>query len=129
MKLTRHLKIAAAAGLRAGSLIGTVDVLARIFSWSFEWFELYQAFIISVAASVSFFLVFGFSLWLAQKIMKFGLDNNQSNEAYLAGEMSFILMFYGLVLVNNFILSPLSFIEPASFSLSLIVTLLSAIFG
>ncbi|MBI2101474.1 sulfatase-like hydrolase/transferase [Candidatus Woesearchaeota archaeon] len=122
--MTRHLKLAAAAGLLAGSLIGTVDVLARIFSWSFEWFELYQALFISIAASVLFFLAFGFFVWLFGKPLK----QEQARNAYVAGTISFILMFYGLVLVNNFLLSPLSIIEPASFSLSLLVVAVSAIF-
>jgi len=39
MKSLEHIKLAAFTGLVTGTFLGTLDIIARIVSLHFEWFE------------------------------------------------------------------------------------------
>jgi len=129
MKFRDHIRLSIISGFLVGSLIGIIDILARVFALSFEWFEFYHTLFISISTTIVFFLVLGFSVELSKKILKFKLNKEKFNSIYLVGGISFILLFYGLVIINNFLIRTLSFLEFKSFSLSFLVFLFSALMG
>ena len=70
MELSEHIKLAAFTGLTTGIIHGIIDIIFRIFSGSFEWFEAYQSLFFSMSAFSLGFLFLGIAVWLLTKIIR-----------------------------------------------------------
>lgn len=100
MNATAHAKLALVVGLTAGLTHGVVDVAARIGSMGFEWFELYQPFLLSGLA----FLIGYLGLWAALEAV-WKLARRRSSEAAIrlfhnATAVWLIVLAVGIVLIN-----------------------------
>ncbi|MBS3105479.1 sulfatase [Candidatus Woesearchaeota archaeon] len=104
MKILNHLKLVIITGFLLGLLMGTVDVIAKISVWSFQWFEFYQTLSSSIIiVTILFFLLLIF-LQLFMKITKIKFSFETLYTFYFSGAVSFALFFYLLVLINRIFL-------------------------
>lgn len=119
MKISNHLKLAIITGFLLGLLMGTVDVIAKIIVWSFEWFEFYQTLFSSIIiVTILFFLLFIF-LQLFMKITKIKFSFETLRTFYFSSAVSFALFFYLLVLINRIFLINHTFSDFLSIKLNL----------
>lgn len=123
MKFINHVKIAGVTGFFTGLLIGIVDILSKIFVWSFQWFEIYQALFTPIVIITPIFFVLGIITGTIAKILKF--NEKAPYLFYSASSLSFLLFFYGMIIINIFLLTERSFTDPLSLILNFIVLLIS----
>ena len=69
------IRLAVFTGLVAGILQGILDIIARLAAWNFkglsvEWFEIYQALLLSIFVFTIFFIFLSFFIEFARKIIK-----------------------------------------------------------
>jgi arylsulfatase A-like enzyme len=98
-----HLYLCLRVGLLTGFAHGLIDVVSRLISLSFEWFELYQPFILS---GVAFTLGF-FGLWIAiellQKLRRKQIGAGRLAVFYVASGFWLIVATTGIVIINFYL--------------------------
>lgn len=119
MKVLDHLKLAIVTGFLLGLFIGTVDVIARIIAWSFEWFEFYQTLFFSIAIVTLLFLLVFIFFEIFRKITNIKLPQDTITTFYFSSAVSFALCFYLLVLINRIFLINYTFSDFLSIKFNL----------
>ncbi|RLG16811.1 hypothetical protein DRN62_02930, partial [Nanoarchaeota archaeon] len=125
MRAVEHLKLATFTGFLVGLFLGTVDFLARIIVWSFEWFELYLSLFTSILIVMPLFTTLGLLMELVRRAVKFKFDRKRARLFYFSSSIAFLLCFYGLSIVNSFILHFKTFRDPLALKLSSLVFVFS----
>ena len=114
MKFLEHIKLAGFIGLATGVFHGTVDVIARLSVWSFEWFELYQTLLLS-SISFIFILVFlSIIIGLLSKIINIKKSKSFFFRFYLTTALALLVGFYSVMYVNSSLLLDMSFFSHTS---------------
>lgn len=101
MKLIEHLKLALAAGLITGVIIGTVDCIARVVALSFEWFEFYQAFMINIAVLTLGFLIAFIFIEILMKIFQIKIEDSGLAVFYFLSGLAVLLLLYTEIIVKS----------------------------
>jgi len=128
MKFLNHIKLAAFTGLLVGILHGTIDIIARLIVWSFEWFELYQTLFLSTVFFTVAFLLFGILLHLLIRTFKFKFSKKSFRNFYFSTSFVLLLLFYIQTIVNRDILYDLTFFHPKSLLINTPIIALIALF-
>ncbi len=113
MRFLEHIRLAAFAGLIAGFFQGTVDILARIFAFSFEWFEFYQVLLISSAFFVLVFLALSIFVELFSRMFKLRITRESLYLFYAVSVFSLLLFIHGFMVIKRVIFLNLVLLHPA----------------
>ena len=122
-----NIKYSFIFGFFTGLIIGLIDIFARIIIWSFEWFEIYQVFMISIGVVTVIFLILGIFVEVLQFILRKRIKEKRLSLSYFAASVGFLIIFYGLVLINIFLfpLPESNFSDPLYFAANLIIVLIA----
>ena len=129
MKLPEHFKLAVFAGLVVGTLHGSIDIIAKLAVWSFEWFELYQTLLLSILVFTFIFAALGIFFEVITILFKFRLPKKKYHNFYFTASIALLLFFYASTIVNRDILYRFTFWDwqslVANFLVFLTISLLS----
>ncbi|MBI2523082.1 sulfatase-like hydrolase/transferase [Candidatus Woesearchaeota archaeon] len=129
MKVKDNIKLAAFAGLSVGILHGLVDITARLSVWSFEWFEFYQALLLSITAFTVGFVILGIITQIAVKLLKLKFNKGAYLSFYFSIAIIVLALFYVGVIVNRILLVEYSILSPIKLAVNiLIITIMGLIF-
>jgi len=123
MKLSRHIRLAAFTGLVVGILHGMIDIIARIFALSFEWFELYQTLLISSVAFTSGFIILSIFVQLVIRLAKLKIRKKSFSVFYFTTAAMILLLFYIFILINRYLFSEIVFWNPVILTANLLIIL------
>lgn len=121
MLILEHVKLAALIGLAAGILHGIIDIIARVFSGNFEWFEAYQALFFSIVVFTLGFLFLGFAIGLLAKIISLKIAKKYYAVFYFLTALFSLLFFYLGAYFNLVLLSGINLKSPARIAANLIL--------
>ena len=106
MALSNNIKLAVFTGLISGLIVGTIDVISRIIEFSFEWFELYQTFLIDLLVLIFIFSMLGFFVQLIKKYLILNISKESISIFYISTAIAVLLLFYTEIVINKLILYP-----------------------
>ncbi len=123
MKIINHIKIALLFGFLTGLLIGIVDILGRVFIWSFQWFELYLALFTSILIVTVIFFILSLIIELIRTFLRLKI-----NDKILCFSVSiaFLFLYYGVALADNFFI-PYDFKHPFSMTVNGTIFIISGL--
>ncbi|MEK6869671.1 MAG: sulfatase-like hydrolase/transferase, partial [Nanoarchaeota archaeon] len=121
MRLLEHIKLAVFVGLATGILHGTIDIIARVFSGNFEWFEAYQALFFSIVVFMLGFLFLGFVIGLLAKIISLKIAKKYYAVFYFLTALFSLLFFYLGAYANLVLLSGIPLRSPVRIAANLIL--------
>ena len=122
MKPLQHIKLAAFVGLLAGTLVGIIDITARIIALSFEWFEFYQNLLISVVVVTLTFTAIAIFVELIAGIIRIKPDKKTLSLCYFGSVVPLLLLIYGVLLVKNYIYTEVTFWTPVGRTATYLIT-------
>ena len=105
-ELSTNIKTAAFTGLILGLIFGTIDVIARIIDFSFEWFELYQTFLIDLVVLIIIFIILGILVKTIKKILRLNISRESIFNFYASTSIAVILLFYAEIIITKLIIYP-----------------------
>jgi len=101
----KHLEIALYFGLMTGFVFGFIDSFSRVFVWSFEWFEVYQAFMISMSITISLYFLIYVMASCVFKVIRCDLNDVFLNYFYFVSSIFFIMFIYIELVLNLYVFS------------------------
>lgn len=121
------IKLAGFTGLTVGIIHGSIDILARILSLGFEWFEIYQTLLISIVFFALLFFMLGIFIFLISRAIKVLADKKTAYTFYFSTAAMVLLVFYVSIIINRFILEQNGLSNPlnASFTIGAIFIILA----
>ena len=124
-----NIKLAAFTGLLVGILHGLIDIIARLSAWSFEWFEFYQALLLSITAFTAGFAILGIITQIAVKLLKLKPSKSAYASFYLVTAVIALALFYAGVIVNRILLVEHSLLSPIKIAANVfLMAVMGAIF-
>jgi len=105
-KLSANIKIVAFTGLILGLIFGTIDVIARTIDFSFEWFELYQTFLVDLIVLIITFTILGVIIQIIKKALKLDIKKENISIFYISTAIAAFLLFYSEIVIIKLILYP-----------------------
>jgi arylsulfatase A-like enzyme len=121
MKFLNHIRLAGFVGLIVGVLHGSVDVIARLILFTFEWFEFYQSLMISTIFFTLFFIILSVIVEIVTKIAKLKRTRKNLSVFYFATALASLMGFYSVMFVNSTLLLDVSFLSSLSIAVNLSV--------
>jgi glucan phosphoethanolaminetransferase (alkaline phosphatase superfamily) len=108
--MNQELKNALFTGIILGIVIGFVDSLARIISFTFEWFEIYQSFLSNIIVITAIFLIIFLIDILIKKVFVIKWSAKKIEAFYVLTGVILLILVYGEVFLS-FIINGLLFPE------------------
>ncbi|MCH8004174.1 MAG: sulfatase-like hydrolase/transferase [Nanoarchaeota archaeon] len=123
MKFLEHVKLAGFTGLVAGILHGTVDIIARLIVWNFDWFEFYQTLLLSILTFIVFFIFLSLFVELIRRVIKLNITKKTLKVFYFSSAVSLLLLFYMGIILNRVLLPEIVIWNPISIFANLFIFL------
>lgn len=126
MKFLENLKLAVFVGLLAGIIHGIIDIAARLIvwifgTWSIEWFEFYQALLLSMLLFTLAFFFLGIFAGIARRAAKLKISKKSFQAFYFLSAAFLLFIFYAEIIVNAFIFPGAIISSPSTTLINLLI--------